>query len=144
AGAFVSTEGVGRLLVSLADDVAGATLLPDAPPAFVLDVGRMAEGKLPLPGQFDNRWMVFPQDFPSGRFLQRRGLRRVLVIQRGGPIAEDLARVLIGYRDSGMEIWVQEPDGERQPQPAVLAGVSWMKHLFFRAMVLPRLRPTSA
>jgi hypothetical protein len=143
-GAFISTESVGRLLVALADDVAGATLLPDAPPVFILDAGRMAEGRLPLPGQFDNRWMVFPQDFPSGRLLQSRGIRRVLAIQRGAAIAEDLSRVLMGFRKSGMEVQVQEPDGESPPQDAVLARTSWMKNVLFRAMVLARLRRNSA
>jgi len=88
--------------------------------------------------------MVFPQDFPSGRFLQSRGLRRVLVLQEGDAIAEDLARVLAGFRDSGLEVMVQDPKGERPAQPATLARTSWMKTVLFRAMVVARLRRNSA
>ena len=42
-----------------------------APPAFLLDSDRM-KAPAPDPGRFDNRWLVFPQDFPSAAFLRSR------------------------------------------------------------------------
>ena len=45
-------------------------------PAFLLDDRRMKPRK-GRPSDFDNRWIVFPQDFPSAAFLVARGLMRV-------------------------------------------------------------------
>jgi hypothetical protein len=56
------------------------TLAPDAPPAFLLDSNRMQPGVPPSPGKFDNRWVVFPQDFPSATLLRARGVAEVLLI----------------------------------------------------------------
>lgn len=76
----------------------------DAPPAFMLDSSRTA-GK-PPPGSFDNRWVVFLQDFPSGRFLRAHGLERVLVVhQEARKPADDLNQVLAAWKKEGMEIF---------------------------------------
>ena len=143
-GAFVPTDALSRLLVTLADDVHDAALPFAAPPAFVLDADRMAGGRVPAPGQFDNRWMVFAQDFPSASFLKRQGLQRVLVVQHGSAVADDLARVLAAFREQGMEVLVLRPDGEHRPEPAVLPKASWVKSVLFRAMVTLRMRRNSA
>jgi hypothetical protein len=143
-GGFVPVAAIARELVTLADDVERAALSPAAPPAFVLDAGRMAGGRVPDPGQFDNRWMVFPQDFPSASFLAAHGVQRVIVIQQDAAVAEDLARVLIPYRRQGIEVLTMSPASGSRPETAVLAETSWMKTVLFRAMVLLRLRRNSA
>lgn len=86
--------------------IGGAALLPatisaGAPPAFVLDSRRLS-GK-PTPGSFDNRWLVFPQDFPSAHFLKAQGIERVLIV-RNTPdeIGHDLRQVLVEWRRAGL------------------------------------------
>ena len=87
----------------------------EAPPAFLLDSRRFPRGKAASPGQFDNRWMVFPQDFPSGKLLLSRGLRRAVVV-REGPLMDDLAHVLRRWQEAGVRIEEKvatEPGGAR-------------------------------
>ena len=56
----------------------------DAPPAFILDSTRLVGNRDVSEDRFDNRWIIFPQDFPSARFLASRGIVRAVVLQRGG------------------------------------------------------------
>jgi hypothetical protein len=55
----------------------------NAPPVFLLDsplrTGTRSIGK----GMFDNRWMVFPQDFPSANFLLAQGIQKAILVQAG-------------------------------------------------------------
>jgi hypothetical protein len=142
-GGFVPSGAIARLLVSLAGELAQSGLPLDAPPAFVLDADRMAGGRVPTPGEFDNRWMVFPQDFPSASFLASHGIRRIVVIQRGTWIADDLVEVLAGHAKGGIEVLVAPPDGG-PAQQADLSKASWFRSMFYRAMVVLRLRRSSA
>src|SRR5579864_6469451 len=57
--------------------------LSGAPPAFLLDADRARPARPIQPGDFDNRWQIFPEDLPSPAVLRERGLTEVLLIQRG-------------------------------------------------------------
>jgi hypothetical protein len=83
-------------------------LPPSAPPAFVLDANRRS-GTRPLGDEmFDNRWIVFPQDFPSARFLAEHGIRRVILLQAAGSQPqEDLAHVLLRWQEAGIPVAVK-------------------------------------
>src|SRR5918994_883853 len=70
----------------------------NAPPVFLIDANRMQPPVPPSPGKFDNRWVVFPQDFPSATLLRSRGVTDVLVIQRSERAQEDLAHVLLRWQ----------------------------------------------
>jgi len=84
-----------------ADELNACSLRYDAPPVFMLDSNRMnGEGK--MPGIYDNRWCVFPQDMPSAAFLSKEGIRRVIV--RSAGIQNDLSHILHRYQDEGLEI----------------------------------------
>jgi hypothetical protein len=78
-----------------------ARTLTDPSPAFLLDARRMTGEARPK--DFDNRWKVFPQDFPSAAFLIQQGFNRVLLVQRQRvqPL-EDLAHVLLRWQDAGL------------------------------------------
>lgn len=103
-----------ELLQAGAGYLAGLTL-SDSRPAFLVDSRRTTPTKV-QPNDFDNRWKVFPQDFPSASFLSSRGLRQVLVIQRGGiRPAEDLAHILRRWQDAGIAI--EAVDLSRVPMP---------------------------
>lgn len=89
--------------------IGGSQLLPSrpfldgSPPAFILDSRRLSGSR--APGAFDNRWIVFPQDFPSAHFLKSQGIERVLVIRHdAGDIFHDLRHVLVDWRRGGLLI----------------------------------------
>lgn len=80
-------------------------LPPDGPPAFLLDSNRMHELGEVLPGKYDNRWLVFPQDFPSAKFLQAQRITGVMLVQNliRQP-QDDLAHVLLRWQEAGIPI----------------------------------------
>jgi hypothetical protein len=116
-------------------DVAGG-----APPAFLLDAGRLAPGSPPRPGDFDNRWFCAPTDFPSADALWGAGLRRVVLIQRGDPWPTvDLAPTLLSFQQRGFALFVTHLDAGSMlaalpsvhpPWPARLSH--WLARLFFK------------
>jgi hypothetical protein len=74
-----------------------------APPVFLLDSRRHGVATSPLPGQFDNRWQVMPQDFPSADYLKSQGILSALLIQEGlHTPAEDLTHVLRRWQEAGL------------------------------------------
>lgn len=83
----------------------GVGLATNAPPAFILDALRLKGTKPLADDMFDNRWMVFPQDFPSARLLAEKGITRVILVQtqKASP-SEDLSHVLLRWQEAGMEI----------------------------------------
>ena len=130
-------------LENAVDDLRRAALPPDAPPAFLLDSSRMRPAVPPSPGKFDNRWVVFPQDFPSATFLHSRGIREVVVIQEGETPQDDLAHVLRRWQETGLSIQVMPPR-DASPQSIVVQKPSWFKSLGYRLVALSGLRRNSA
>jgi hypothetical protein len=113
----IAVEPITLALMDGAGQLAAIHLPPNAPPAFLIDSERLKG--TPKEGMFDNRWVVFPQDFPSGVFLQANGIRRVAVLQQSDShslvdqtiglvsslkLEEDLAQVLALWKRSGIEI----------------------------------------
>ena len=77
----------------------------------------------PSPGKFDNRWVVFPQDFPSATFLRSRGVADVLLIHSGKSVQEDLAHVLLRWQQGGLRMMQASPSdivNERAHRDAAL------------------------
>ncbi|MBM4355304.1 MAG: hypothetical protein FJ109_16215 [Deltaproteobacteria bacterium] len=83
-------------------------LSAEAPPAFLLDSQRMASARRAEPGDFDNRWCVFPQDLPSARHLLEAGIRTVVL--RSDACQQDLEHVLARYRKAGVQLEIAVPD----------------------------------
>src|SRR6266404_9611354 len=80
------------------------SIVSNASPAFLLDSQRM-KGHASDADLFDNRWKVFPQDFPSAKFLREQGVHRVLLIQESAAQPqEDLAHVLLRWQEAGLEV----------------------------------------
>lgn len=105
----VSIVDMRELLRALCQGAAGlreAKVAPDAPPAFLIDSKRMSGGATAVEGAFDNRWMVFPQDFPSSHFLREHGIRRVVYVHdRFLPRPQDdLAHILLRWQEGGIVI----------------------------------------
>ena len=83
-------------------EMASFSLPPDAPPAFLLDARRMHAAGL-APGMMDNRWMTFPQDFPSANFLRSKGIESVILWQDfANAPRQDLSHVLLRWQEAGI------------------------------------------
>lgn len=145
--AIVPVEAILSRLRDGADELQGLAIPTDAPPVFLLDSQRLAPVTPPQPGRFDNRWAVFPQDFPSANFLLSKGIRRVVLLQderfQGAP-RPDLAHVLLRWQEGGVEIYSQDPDGNMSPRPIQVEKPSAFRSLFYRALTLAGLRRSSA
>ena len=147
AAAIVPVSEILRRLHKAEPEMRSLVLPADAPPAFLLDAKRLEPATLPAPGKFDNRWAVFPQDFPSASFLLSRGIRQVVVLQTDslqGKPRLDLAHVLLRWQEAGVLLYVQDPDGQYGPQPMQVDRPSSFRSLFYRALTLAGLRRNSA
>lgn len=146
--ALVSVEPILHRLIAGAEELAPAALRPDAPPAFLLDANRSNPSAPPAPGKFDNRWVVFPQDFPSASFLLAHGIKRVVLLQdkerHGGQPSPDLAHVLLRWQEAGVELYVQDPAGDKPPEPLNVKRPSSFRSLLYRALTVMGLRRHSA
>lgn len=87
-----------------------ASLPAEAPPAFLLD-SRRSLGVPPRPGDFDNRSLSLPTDFPSAELLQSRGITSVLLVLEeddskalGGQPRSDLSHTLLRWQEAGLTI----------------------------------------
>lgn len=130
-------SGGGRL--------AAVQLPADAKPAFLLDSGRLGVGYTPTPRTYDNRWMTFPQDFPSGHFLLGRGIRRaMLIVGQGGIIADDLQHVLYGWQEAGMSILYEVPGDAMAPTPVTVPKPSGFKSALRRFFAMFGFKRNSA
>jgi hypothetical protein len=128
-------------LAAGADNLARLALAEDAPPAFLLDNSRMKSAQLPQPGLFDNRWKVFPQDFPSARFLLDRGIRKALLIQRGQrQPQEDVAHVLRGWQDAGLVIEAKDIATAEAPERLTVAVPRQYRAMWYRILEILGLR----
>lgn len=125
-----------------AADVRAASLPPEAPPAFLLDSERLIPKRPLTPGTFDNRWVVFPQDFPSANFLLSRGIRRVILVGSAQPL-QDLAHVLLRWQEAGIAIEAFVA-GSPSPEPIVVKKPSSFRSLWARFLVAMGLKRSSA
>ena len=117
-------------IVRLTPIVMGATLSAQAPPAFLLDSDRLGHRASLRPGDYDNRWVVFPQDLPSATLLRSRGITRVMLIHEDpDPPGRDLDDVLARWSKGGLEIARWAP-GETMAEP-YRPSRWWTVRLFF-------------
>jgi hypothetical protein len=119
--------------------------LPDAPPAFLLDARRMKPDRVPNPGIFDNRWLVFPQDFPSASFLKASGITRVIVLQSDdGQPADDLRHVLLRWQEQGLQIFIKPRRDPSPPTPIEITRPSQFRSIWRYFLATLGLRRNSA
>lgn len=125
--------------------LAGLTLSADAPPVFLLDSKRLPTRGRGVPGTYDNRWIVLPQDFPSAAFLRAHGVSVALLWQfENAQPADDLAHVLRRWQDGGLDLYVEYGTLESAPAPLQVRRPPFYKSLFHRLQVLFGLRRNSA
>jgi hypothetical protein len=110
-------------------------LSPSAPPAFLLDAKRLSPSRPVQTGVFDNRWQVFPQDFPSAEALKARRVVRVVLVQRGGLLPrEDLADVLRGWQERGVTLLTKDVTGDATPAPLRVNPLPWYRGVWNRVL----------
>jgi hypothetical protein len=139
----VPVEPLREAIFHACDRLARASLREDAPPAFLLDRDR--RGVItPMPGRFDNRWMTFPQDFPSANFLQSHGIESVLFVSIAGErLPDDLAHVFFRWKEAGMSFARKDLDGG-PIVPLDVSRPSGFKAAWYRALVVLGLKRSSA
>jgi hypothetical protein len=106
---------------------------PSAPPAFLLDANRLQGGRPPAPGMFDNRWMVFPQDFPSAIFFRSHFIEQIVVVQHDGLSPDqDLAYVLGPWKKAGLEMLTKSLAGAQVAVPPQEMVMNRFTHYGYR------------
>jgi hypothetical protein len=124
----------GPILRALRDGavfLAARALPDDAPPALLLDSRRQSLPQPLRPGMLDNRWKVFPEDFPSAELLQQRGVSRVVWVGHGQP-QEDLARVLRVWQDAGLALEAKDPAVAGPSRQLIVPPTPWWRRLWNR------------
>lgn len=134
-------DAIARVTLSLRN----LQLSPEAPPAFLLDSVRLSGIRHADPGMFDNRWMVFPQDFPSARFLLSRGIRRAILVQKDRlEPQEDLAHALLRWQEGGIAVLSKKLDDGAAAVAIKVRRPSRYKAAWYRALAQLGLRRSSA
>lgn len=142
--AVVPMEPILDLIARGATYLAGLFLSDDAPPAFLLDADRLRGSGPPAPGRFDNRWLVFPQDFPSANFLRSRAIHAVLLVQsQPDQPQSDLAHVLLRWQLAGLPLHVVAPVAGAAPQPLQVRRPRLFRSMWQRALASIGLRRNS-
>jgi hypothetical protein len=142
---IVDTTPIANVLFRSAADRAALQIPPAAPPAFLIDSGRMANGTSPDPGQFDNRWLVLPQDFPSAAFLTSHGVRCAILVQSGSQQPDkDVAHILLRWQQAGISLSVVDVASSTGVQPLRVSRPWWFRSTFYRALAMMGLRRSSA
>ncbi len=79
--------------------------------------------------------MVFPQDFPSARFLVERKIKRVTLVQaeKTQP-SEDLSHVLLRWQEAGIEILAKTNGDVGAPSGITVSRPSRFKESWYRAL----------
>jgi len=103
-----SAVDIAPILAALIDGAARLRQLrlPDAAaPAFLLDSRRRHGSGLLMPGDYDNRSVSLPTDFPSASVLLAAGITRVMQVREIGlDPEEDLAHTLLRWQQAGIQI----------------------------------------
>jgi hypothetical protein len=141
-GEIVDVRSAVVALAQGADILRSTPPRVDGPPAFLLDSRRLV-GR-PMPGQYDNRWAVMPQDFPSAAFLGSHGIRRVLVVRPSekGP-DPDLLHVLSRYERDRLALSQLVALNGRTTELRVATGW-WQRFLFAFAVARRSLKRNAA
>lgn len=128
--ALLDVRRLADALVEGAERVERLRIDPDAPPAFLIDSERTAP--TPRAGAYDNRWIVFPQDFPGAALLRAHRIDDVLVLRPDDRVpAADLVTVLDGWRRAGLRVTLRRVSlrDARDPKQSVSAEASIPREL---------------
>jgi hypothetical protein len=137
--AAIDMYPIVRLLVQGAQNESLRRLSPEAPPAFLLDSRRRGIGVLCRPGDFDNRSISLPTDFPSANFLLANNIRDAVVLQeKEGTSQHDLAHTLRRWQEAGVRIMTAMPGAT--PQAVLVPQPPRFRHMWYGLLARMGLR----
>ena len=142
--AVIAMDGVIAGLCDGAAVLAPEHTPPGAPPAFLLDARRTKPERPVLPGTYDNRLLVFPQDFPSARFMREKGVERITLLSATARPADDLAHVLLRWQEAGLTICHAHPDDPRSLQAVEVHRPPRYRWVWYRLLAVLGLRRNAA
>ena len=137
----VPMEDVVGALIRGASELARVTLSASAAPAFLLDARRAGRDEEVRPGQFDNRSVVFPTDFPSSARLRSAGIDAIVLVQESDARPQaDLEGSLAALQRDGFPIFLLRADATfaatplnvRTPGVLERLGMWWERTLLRR------------
>jgi hypothetical protein len=128
-----------RLLVQGAANPHLKTLSAQAAPAFLLDSRRRGVGASCQPGDFDNRSISLPTDFPSANFMLANRIRDAIVIQdQDGHPQQDLAHTLRRWQEAGMRVFTSVSG--TSPRLVVISKPPRFRHVWYGLLARLGLR----
>ena len=137
--AAIDMYPIVRLLVQGAENDSLKRLSPQAPPAFLLDSRRRGVGTVCRPGDFDNRSISLPTDFPSDNFLLANHIRDAIVFQeQPGTPQYDLGHTLRRWQDGGIRIMTAVPGDN--PQVVLVPPPPRFRHMWYGLLARMGLR----
>lgn len=143
--AVVPMKSLVNTLARGAQDLMAARLPDDAPPVFLIDAGRRGDIQKPSAGMYDNRWVVFPQDFPSGSFLLSQGIKTAILLQTTmRPPQTDLAHVMLRWKEAGIRILAADHGSNLTVQEIDVPKPSAFRLAWARLLTMAGLRRNSA
>ncbi len=139
--AVIDVDPVIRALGVHAETLRRLPIRPDALPAFLLDSRRSDTLGAATPGWYDNRWIVLPQDLPSGAYLRSHGIDDVTLVQRSGTSpATDLSHVLLRWQQAGIRLRVIDLSSGKTDENVQVSEPSLFRRAWYVAVTLLGLR----
>lgn len=139
---LVDMRAISNYLALGAAVLKRSTLSEEAPPAFMLNADRLDnEQGAKIPGRYDNRWCIVPQDMPSADFLKDAGITQIALVSKA--VEDDLSHVLYGYQEAGIPV-MRTVDFGIAPTPETIGKPKFYKSALYRLEVYAGLRRNSA
>src|SRR5262249_26438882 len=136
--ARVDVVPIVAALWHMASEIKNLSPQPAAPPAFLLDWSRFKGTATSSMGDFDNRSISFPTDFPSANLLLSRNFHRVILVQQGGTQPqEDVAHTLRRWQAAAIRIERKTLNTPVPPSLCVVEKPSQFRGMFYQ--ILARL-----
>lgn len=132
-------DKIAKALQLASRELSTLTLRKEAPPVFLLDSNRMRPSGT-MPGKFDNRWCVFPQDMPSAAFLAENRIHKIIL--HAASLQNDLSHILRRYQEKGIKIY--QYTGKGPIKEIEVVKPSRFKSLLYRFSVILGLRRNAA
>jgi hypothetical protein len=129
--AAIDMPQVFRALCAWTPILSRLPIAQNAQPAFFIDRNRAKD--VLHPHELDNRWLIFQEDLPSAEFLIEQGIREILLIQESyGQPAADLRKILMGYQDKGIAVFVKSSKDIAAPKPIRVLPLGLAHRIGFR------------